>query len=116
MTTNESGGQQPQTGPVPPATPTTETAAWAVAHKDTLVSLAGKADNPARNGRTGRTSVYLTFGGLGLFGLFLLLDAVQFIVTGHESSIFLAIARGVGGLGIGSLLVTLYKSYFVKEK
>ena len=107
--------------PQPPTTqPAPITAEQAISlataqHEESTLAIQGKASNPARNGRTGRIGVYLTFGGLGLFGLFLLLDTVQYAITGHESAIFIAIARGVGGLGIGSLLVTLYKSYFVKD-
>lgn len=81
---------------------------------DPTVAPTSKAANPLHNGTVGRFSVYLTFGLLTLFALFLILDTVQFAITGHESPAFTSLTRGVGGLGVGSLLVTLGKSYFTK--
>lgn len=71
--------------------------------------------NPFHNGIVGRTSLLLTFALVGLFALFLILDTVQFTLTGHESGTFTALTRAVGGLGLGSLLVTLGKTYFTKR-
>lgn len=70
------------------------------------------AVNPARNGTTARIAVMVTFGLMGLFALFLILDTVQFALVGHESDSFSALTRGIGGLGIGSLLITLANSWF----
>lgn len=46
-----------------------------------------------------------------MLALFFGLDTVQFIVTGKESDVFHQFAVGFGTIGIGSLVITLLKSY-----
>lgn len=67
--------------------------------------------NPIYSGKVGLLSVIVTVTAGALFALFLGLDTIQFIDTGHESSTFAEIAHGFGAIGIGSLVVTLVQSY-----
>ncbi len=67
--------------------------------------------NPLYAGKVGVLSVGIAIGGTIIFVVFLALDTVQFIYTGHESTVFQGIAHGSGAIGLGGLVVTLIKSY-----
>lgn len=67
--------------------------------------------NPVYSGKFGAASVILTVTCGLLFAVFLGLDTIQYLNTGHESDTFTSIAHGFGAIGIGGLVVTLVKSY-----
>lgn len=67
--------------------------------------------NPLYAGKVGLSSVVIAIGGTVIFVVFLGLDTVQFLYTGHESDLFTSIAHGAGAIGLGGLVVTLIKSY-----
>ena len=67
--------------------------------------------NPLYAGKVGLSSVVIAIAGTVIFVVFLALDTIQFLYTGHESNLFTSIAHGAGAIGLGGLVVTLIKSY-----
>lgn len=72
--------------------------------------------NPIYDGFGGKVSVLLAISGSFLFSIFLGLDTLQFVVTGHESAVFSALAHAVGAVGVAGLVGTLLKSYIFPRK
>lgn len=72
--------------------------------------------NPLTNGLFSKSSTIIALAALTAFVVFLALDAIQFIDTGKESTIFLELAHGTGALGVGGLIVALATSWIKGKK
>lgn len=73
------------------------------------------ADHPLTTGKAGPSFVYLAVIAGSIFIVFLALDTVQFVLTGHESPLFATIAQGAGTLGLGGLIAAVAKTYIVRS-
>jgi hypothetical protein len=74
------------------------------------------AKNPLTNGIKSRISIYFTIVMGAIFVVFLILDTVQYVATGHESVLFTAIIRVITAVFTSSLISTLLASYIHKAK
>lgn len=69
------------------------------------------ASNPLLNGSTGKMSVYLLVAAVVMFTVVVAADTIQYVATGHESTLLAVIARDLGGVSLLSVATTLLSSY-----